>query len=97
MQPDPSAATAWEALAHTRPAPEVARTIVGLLALANDRGVEAELAPALHAMLDAGELPALALLIRQFTPVTTAAPAVSVILPPVTAYDCLPGADGVPA
>ena len=48
-------------------------------------------------MLDAGELPALALLIRQFTPVTTAAPAVSVILPPVTAYDCLPGADGVPA
>ena len=63
--------------------------MVGLLALANDRGVEAELAPALHAMLDAGELPALALLIRQFTPVTTAAPVVSVILPSVVAYDRL--------
>ena len=63
--------------------------MVGLLALAHDRGVEADLALALDAMLDAGELPVLALMIRRFTPVTTAAPAVSVILPPVAAYDRL--------
>ena len=63
--------------------------MVGLLALAHDRGVEADLALALDAMLDAGELPVLALMIRRFTPVTTAAPAVSVILPSVVAYDRL--------
>ena len=62
--------------------------MVGLLALAHDRGMEADLALALDAMLDAGELPVLALIIRRFTPVTTAAPAVSVIRhpsPPTTA------------
>jgi hypothetical protein len=63
--------------------------MVGLLALAHDRGVEADLAAVLDAMLDTGELPVLALMIRRFTPVTTAAPAVLVILPPVTAYDRL--------
>ena len=63
--------------------------MVGLLALAHDRGVEADLALALDAMLDAGELPVLALMIRRFTPVMTAAPPVSVILPPVAAYDRL--------
>ena len=63
--------------------------MVGLLALAHDRGVEADLALALDAILDAGELPVLALLIRRFTPATTTAPAVSVILPPVAAYDRL--------
>ena len=73
--------------------------MVGLLALAHDRGVEADLAAVLDAILDAGELPTLAEMIRRFTPVTTAAPMVSVILPPVTAYDSLlaPAADGVPA
>ena len=40
-------------------------------------------------MLDAGELPVLTLMIRRFTPVTTAAPVVSVILPSVVAYDRL--------
>jgi hypothetical protein len=80
---------AWEALAQARPAPEAARTMVGLLALAHDRGMEADLALALDAMLDAGKLPVLAPMIRRFTPVTTAAPPVSVILPPVAAYDRL--------
>lgn len=73
--------------------------MVGLLALAHDRGVEADLAAVLDVMLDAGELPVLAEMIRRFTPAITAAPAVSVILPPVAAYDRLlaPAADGVPA
>ncbi len=88
---------AWEALAQAHPAREAARSMVGLLALAHDRGVEADLAAALDAMLDAGELPALTEMIRRFTPATTTAPAVLVILPPVTAYDHLlaPTADGV--
>lgn len=90
---------AWEALAEILPAREAARTMVGLLALAHDRGVEADLAQALDALLDADELPSLAAMMHRFTPATTAAPAVAVILPPVTAYDCLlaPAADGVPA
>ena len=37
---------AWEALAEILPAREAARTMVGLLALAHDRGVEADLARA---------------------------------------------------
>ena len=90
---------AWEALAEILPAREAARTMVGLLALAHDRGVEADLAQALDALLDADELPSLAEMMHRFTPATTAAPAVSVILPPVAAYDRLlaRAADGVPA
>jgi hypothetical protein len=50
---------AWEALAEILPAREAARSMVGLLALAHDRDVEADLAQALDALLDAGELPSL--------------------------------------
>src|SRR3954451_5249555 len=50
---------AWEALAQARPAPEAARTMVGLLARAHARGVEPDLALALDAMLEAVELPVL--------------------------------------
>ena len=71
------------------PARDAARTMVGLLALAHDRGVEADLAVAIDAGLDAGELPDLAAMLRRFTPVATAAPEVLVILPPLAAYDRL--------
>ena len=47
--------------------------MVSLLALAHDRGVEADLAAAIDAGLDAGELPDLIVLRRRFTPATTAA------------------------
>lgn len=63
--------------------------MVALLALAHDRGVEADLAAAIDAALDAGELPDLTLLRRCFTPATTVAPQVTVILPPLAAYDRL--------
>ena len=63
--------------------------MVGLLALAHDRGVEAELAVAIDAGLDVGELPDLAAMLRRFTPVAAAAPEVLVILPPLASFDRL--------
>lgn len=82
---------AWDALAASVGTRDAGRTMVGLLALAHDRGVEADLATAIDAGLDAGKLPDLAVLRRQFTPATTAAPEVTVILPPLAAYDRLIG------
>ena len=80
---------AWDALTADGPVRDAARTMVGLLALAHDRGVEADLAAAIDAGLDAGELPDLATMLRRFTPKATAAPEVLVILPPLAAYDRL--------
>jgi hypothetical protein len=80
---------AWEALIAAGPARDAARIMVGLLALAHDRGVEADLATAIDAGLAAGELPDLAGMLRRFTPMATAAPEVSVILPSLAAYDRL--------
>ena len=62
---------------------------VGLLALAHDRGVEADLAAALDTELDAGRLPDLAEMMRRFTPRVTAAPDVLVTIPLATVYDSL--------
>ena len=80
---------AWEALVAAGSVRDAARTMVGLLALAHDRGVEADLAAAIDAGLDAGELPDLAAMMRRFTPVATAAPEVLVILPPLASFDRL--------
>ena len=80
---------AWEALTATGPTRDAARTMVGLLALAHDRGVEADLATAIDATLEAGELPDLAALRHRFTPTATAAPEISVILPSLASYDRL--------
>lgn len=80
---------AWEALIAAGSARDAARTMVGLLALAHERGVEADLATAIDAGLDAGELPDLATMLRRFTPVAAAAPEVLVILPPLATFDRL--------
>jgi hypothetical protein len=80
---------AWDALTADGPVRDAARTMVGLLALAHDRGVEADLAVAIDAGLNAGELPDLATMLRRFTPKAAAAPVVLVILPPLAAYDRL--------
>ena len=80
---------AWEALVAAGAARDAARTMVGLLALAHDRGVEAELAAAIDAGLDVDEPPDLAAMLRRFTPVVAAAPEVLVILPPLTTFDRL--------
>jgi len=80
---------AWEALIAAGSARDAARTMVGLLALAHERGVEADLAAAIDAGLDVGEPPDLAVMLRRFTPVAAAAPEVLVILPPLAAFDRL--------
>ena len=80
---------AWDALLGAGSARDAARTMVGLLALAHDRGVEAELAVAIDAGLDAGELPDLTAMLRRFTPVAAAAPEVLVILPSLASFDRL--------
>ena len=68
---------------------DAARTMVGLLALAHDRGAEADLASAIDAGLDAGELPDLTAMMRRFTPAAAAAPEVLVILPPLASFNRL--------
>ena len=66
--------------------------MVALLALAHERGCEAELAAALEECLDAGVLPDLAALAARFAPVIAAVPDVIVTLPAVASYDALSAA-----
>ena len=88
---------AFDALAAAQPAREAARTMVGLLALAHDRGVEADLAAALEADMGAGQLPDLARMMQRFTPSVSTAPAVSIVMPALASYDSLlAGTDLVP-
>ena len=65
------------------------RTMVGLLALAHERGCESELAAAIEAALDQGCLPDLAELTRRFAPKQSTSPTVTVQLPLIAAYDSL--------
>jgi transposase InsO family protein len=82
------------------------RITVGLLALAHDRACEAELADAIEAALDAGEMPDLHRLRERFTPDHVAIPEVVVAVTPLSAYDelavvCAPNSvtlcEGAPA
>ena len=68
------------------------RLMIGLLALAHDRACEAELAAALDAILDGGDLPELAVLQQRFMPSAASVPMVTVLLPAAIAYDALLGA-----
>jgi hypothetical protein len=65
------------------------RAMVGILALAHERGCEAELALALQASLDDGVLPDLAVLIERFRPRDrdSALPTVLITLPSLAIYD----------
>ena len=65
--------------------------MVNLLALAHERGCEAELAVLLAADLAAGQLPDLAALRDRFAPDPAALPAVSVQLAPLASYEVLLG------
>lgn len=82
---------AWDALISAQSTREAARTMVGLLALAHDQGVEADLAAALDALLDAGELPDLGCLRARFIPATLPAPAIHIEMPHASIYDPLLG------
>jgi hypothetical protein len=63
------------------------KVTVELLALAHDRGCEAELARTIDAELDAGRVPDLAALRERFGPNPESVPVIEVELLPLKAYD----------
>jgi hypothetical protein len=63
--------------------------MVEVLALANDRGREAELATVLAAHLEAGQLPDMTALRRYFAPDPAGLPTVVVNLVPLAVYEGL--------
>jgi len=65
------------------------RRMVGLLALAHDRGCESELGDCLEALLDAGDLPQLAVLQKHFAPAPEPLPRIDVRLGSLQDYDAL--------
>jgi len=83
----------FDALLERLPEKKACRIMVDLLAMAHDRGCEAELAGALAADLEAGQLPDPASLHRRFAPDPARLPNVVVHLVPLNAYDGLVGND----
>ena len=81
----------FEALLDAVPDRQACRTMVDLLALAHDRGCEAELATHLSADLEAKRLPDLAVLRRRFAPDPARVPHVTVRLVPLDSYEALVG------
>jgi transposase InsO family protein len=79
----------FEVLREQLPDRQVCRIMVALLALAHDRGCEAELADILAADLAAGRLPDVAALQQRFAPDPAALPNVVVHLAPLAAYEGL--------
>jgi coenzyme F420-reducing hydrogenase gamma subunit len=65
------------------------KTMVGLLWLAHSCACEAELALALEATLDAGQMPDLAALQTRFDVAGNEVPGINVVLPTASAYDHL--------
>jgi hypothetical protein len=81
----------FERLLERVPEKSACRLMVNLLALAHERGCEAELATLLAADLAAGQLPDLAALRERFAPDPAALPEIVVHLTPLTAYEALLG------
>ena len=82
----------FDRLLEKLPEQSACRLMVDLLALAHDRGCEAELALLLAADLAAGQLPNLAALRTRFAPDPAGLPEVVVHLTPLVDYDELLGA-----
>jgi hypothetical protein len=87
--PRPAYRVAWERLLAARGARVACRTVVELLALAHERGCEADLAAVLTAQLDGGGLPDLAAVRARFAATATTLPTVAVSLPSIASYDAL--------
>ena len=89
--PRPAYRAAWERLLAAGDPRAACGTMVGLLALAHERGCEAELADALACQLADGRVPDLASLCARFAPdkAPKSAPDVVVTLPPIASYDAL--------
>jgi hypothetical protein len=84
---------AFERLLQELPERTACRTMVDLLALAHERGCEAELADILAEHLAANRLPDVAALRQRFAPDPAALPDVVVQLVPLSAYDTLLSGD----
>jgi hypothetical protein len=87
--PRPAYRAAWERLIVARQPRLACRIMVELLALAHERGCEADLAAALAEQLDDGGVPELASLRARFAPAATRLPVVAVNLPSMASYDTL--------
>ena len=79
----------FERLLEKIPEKSACRLMVNLLALAHDRGCEAELATLLSADLAAVQLPDISVLRTRFAPDPATLPEVVVHLTPLVAYDAL--------
>jgi plasmid stability protein len=79
----------FDRLIEQLPERAACRLMVDLLALAHDRGCEAELAAILAAELTANRLPDMAALRTRFSPNPAALPTVVVHLTPLVAYEVL--------
>ena len=86
----------WDRLVAAEPARTACRVMVGLLALAHERGCEADLAAALDRLIEADAMPDLGVLERRFAPVPGRVPDVTVTLPSPALYDALLIADALP-
>ena len=85
--PLPAYARAFEALHQSVGDRRACKLTVELLALAHDRGCEAELAGLIDAELDAGRLLDLAILRERFGPNPASVPVIEVAFVPLSAYD----------
>jgi hypothetical protein len=92
LLPRPAYRLAWERLLAAGDPKVACRTMVALLALAHERGCEAELATALTDQVQGTEVAGaidLAALQARFAPARVAMPEIVVNLPPVSSYDAL--------
>ncbi len=85
--PRPAYARAFATLHRSVGDKRACTLTVALLALAHDRGCEAELAGLIDAELDAGRLPDLAMLRERFSPSPASVPAIKVEFVPLSTYD----------
>jgi hypothetical protein len=95
--PRPAYARAFEALQQSVGDKRACKLTVELLALAHDRGCEAELAELIDAQLDAGRLPDLALWRERFGPSPASVPMIEVEFVPLSTYDELAAVHAVQA
>ena len=85
--PRPAYARAFEALHKSVGDKRACKLTVELLALAHDRGCEAELAQLIDVELDAGRLPDLSILRERFAPNPASVPTIKVAFVPLSVYD----------
>ena len=86
---------AFDALRDALPERQACRIMVDLLALAHDRGCEAELAADLAADREAGRLPDMTVLRARFTPDPARVPHVTIQLASLASYEGLLGSEPI--